>query len=57
MEWFTLKSNISVQILKILISNVLKPSDSFTLMNNLIDEIMGDEFFKDKILNLKDLVY
>lgn len=55
-DWFDASDEVSTSIMKIIVTNILKPSRSFDLYRDLINKVMTNEFFNTDILDAKDLI-
>ena len=55
-SWFNSDDKISKQIMKLVLTSIMKPSRSFDVMREVINEAMGDRFMDTDILNTKDLI-
>ena len=42
--------------MKLLLTNILKPTRSYDLIRDLVNSVMDEEFLDTKILNTKELI-
>lgn len=55
-DWFETQDKTSILLIKVALTNILKPSRSFDLIRELMNEIMTNEFLDTDILDTKDLI-